>query len=417
MTTATASASPTRLWNRNFTVLWAGLAQSYVGDAFLAIGLMWLALEMTGSPAVAGTIIALEGVPKLLGPVAGTIVDRSNKRRLLIGADLLRGLLLIAVFAVHRQGLLAVWHLYAVVVLLGALEAVYGPAMQVMLPTLVPDGALPAATSILQSTLQMSLILGSSLAGVVLAAVGAPVALVLDGLTFLIAAAALSLVRFAPTLLFGRGLVVSAVLRDMLEGFRFILRGREVLALTGLAFFVNLVLSPANVVFPVFSRTVLQGGVTGYGLLAAAIAAGMLLGNGLAGAIGDRLPHVRSIALGLVGMTLTLAGLSLLRMLELALLVTVALGMSVPFIQIPLVTRLQRIVPQDYKGRVFATMGSLVKLALPLAAALAGQALSALPVGTVFRVAALGVLVVALVWIAWGTRIGGIALAEREVRG
>lgn len=395
-----AATIRSRLWNRDFAILWAGLAQSYLGDAFLAVGLMWLALEMTGSPAVAGTIMALEGLPKLFGPLAGAIVDRSNLRRLLIGSDLARGALLVAIFGLHSTGRLEIWHLYGLVVALGAFEIFYGPSLQVMLPTLVPDTALPAATGLLQATLQVSLIVGASLAGALLAVFGTPLAILLDGITFILAAAALSFVRFPSSLLRKVKLGVRQLASDLIEGFRFILGSTEVLSLTGIALLINLVLSPANVIFPIFSRDVLRGGVQGYGLLAASIAGGLLLGNALAGLVGDRVRHTRLMLLGMAGMAAALAVLSLVRTMTPALAATVALGMTAPFIQVPLVTRLQRIVPQRVKGRVFATLQSLLKLALPVAAAAAGQALTAFPVAVVLRGAAMGVAVAVTVWAA-----------------
>jgi len=390
---------PTRLWNRNFTILWLGQAQSYLGDAFLAIGLMWLALEMTGSAAVSGTILALEGIPKLLGPLAGVIVDRANKRWLMIGSDLIRGTVLVVLFVLQVAGWLEIWHLYLLVVILGALVIFYDPALRVMLPTLVSDDALPAANSALQASLQFSTIVGTSLAGVALATFGAPIALMLDGLSFLIAALALCFVRFPSASLQTASLRVRQVLHDMIDGLRYVFSTQKVLMLTVLGFSINLVLSPVNVIFPIFSRDVLGGGVEGFGFLASAIATGMLLGSIIAGVTGNRLSYTQAVLIGLLGMTLMLGGLSLTRTLVPALLIVAGLGMMAPLIQVHLVTQLQRAVPHNYQGRVFATLNTLITLATPLAATLAGQALVVLPVPPIFRIAALGMLIVAGLWI------------------
>ncbi|HEX6291759.1 MAG TPA: MFS transporter [Herpetosiphonaceae bacterium] len=389
---------PSKLWNRDFSILWAGLIQSYLGDAFLEIGLLWLVLELTGSPVAAGAILALEGIPKLLGPLAGVIIDRTSKRLVLIMADLVRGMILVLVYGLYVLGLLAIWQLYILVVVLGAMTIFYGPALRVMLPTLVPDSALPGANSAIQGGQQVAMIVGASLAGVMLALIGTPAALLLDGLSFLIAALALWLVHFPPGLLRSSRLSAGAVWHDMIGGLRFIFFTTQVLMLTALAFFINLVLSPVNVIFPFFSNTVLGQGVEGFGFLAASIAVGLLVGNLAAGIIGDRLPYTWSILLGLLGMTLALIGLSFAQTLLVALIITAMLGFMTPFIQIPLVSRLQRAVPQNYQGRVFATMGTLISLSTPLAAALAGQALAALPIPLIFRVAAVGTLVVACIW-------------------
>lgn len=395
---------PAKLWNRDFSILWAGLIQSYLGDAFLEIGLLWLVIELTGSPLAAGGILALEGIPKLLGPLAGVVIDRSSKRFVLIMADLTRGLVLLLVYALYITGLLAVWQLYFLVVILGSMTIFYGPALRVMLPTLIPDTALPAANSAIQGGQQVAMIVGASLAGILLATIGTPAALLVDGISFLVAAFALSLVHFPAGLLQSRRLSARAVWQDMIGGLRFIFFTMQVLVLTGLAFFLNLVLSPVNVIFPFFSQNILGQGVEGFGFLATAIAVGLLLGSVTAGVVGDRIPYIWSILLGLLGMTLALISLSFAQNLILALVLTALLGFMTPFIQIPLVSRLQRAVPPNYQGRVFATMGTLVSLSTPIAAAIAGQALAALPVPFIFRAAAVGTLLVAVIWFLFSLR-------------
>lgn len=392
------------LWNRNFTILWAGLVQSYLGDAFLAIGLMWLVLDITKSPASAATVVALGGLPKLLGPLAGVLVDRTSKRLLMVGADLARGAILLGVFGLHTLGWLQVVHLYAVALALGLLSIVYSPSLRVLLPTLVPNERLPAANSALQAGLQLSSIVGASLAGVVLAAVGAPVALLIDGVTFLVAGAAISLIRFPESLLASKGLRARQVLAALWEGLRYIVGVREVLALTFLAFFINLVLSPINVILPVFSEKVLGAGVQGFGFLASAIGLGLLLGNVLAGLIGDRLAYAWMIFWGLLGMAASLAGLSLVQGLNWALAAVAILGATAPIVQVPLVTRLQRSVPQGLQGRVFATWDAVVTLSIPMAAVLAGRALAQFPVSLVFVFGAVGTMAVAMAWLATALR-------------
>jgi len=263
---------------------------------------------------------------------------------------------------------------------------------------------LSKANSILQASLQISMIAGTTLAGIVLVALGTPSALLIDGISFLGLALALWFVRFPPALLQSTGMQASQVLRDMFAGVRFIILTQEVLTLTFMAFFLNLVLSPVNVIFPVFSKDVLGGGVTGFGLLASAIAVGLLIGNVIVGVIGDWLSYAWTILIGIIGMVVMLAGLSMTQALIPALLMTTGLGMMAMVIQVPMITRLQRIVPMNYQGRVFATVNAVVTIAIPLAAVLAGQALVALPVPVIFRAAALGALVVAGLWLGLSIR-------------
>ena len=391
--------SESKLWNRNFTILWIGQTQSYLGDAFLNIGIMWLVLEMTGSPAAAATVLVLSGIPKMLGPLTGVLVDRMNKKYLMIGSDVLRGIVLILIFALAYFNQLKVWHLYGLIVVLSSLSIIYGPSLRVLLPRLVPDESLPSANSALQASLQIATIVGASLAGVVLMALSASTALLLDGITFLVAALTIALVRLPKGAFPTQSLHLAHIKRDFVEGLRYIFTSQEVLILTALAFIINLVLSPVNVIFPVFSKDVLGAGVRGFGFLAATISVGLFVGNVIVGIIGDRLNYVRYIALGLLLMSLALVGLGTARALWTALVFTAGLGVSVPFIQVALVTRLQRAVPLTFQGRVFSTLEAIVTLALPLSAALAGQALIAFPIPAIFYATSIGIFVVALSWV------------------
>lgn len=392
-------AKPQRMWNRAFVVLWLGLLQSYVGDAFLAVGLMWMVLELTGSPIAASTVLILQGVPKLIGPIAGAVIDRANKKALLIASDVMRGAVLLALFALSQIGALQLWQLYAMVVVLSAAAIFYGPALRVLVPQLVPNDKLPSANSLIQMGQQTSMIAGAILAGLILAVTGASWALLIDGASFLIVAAAIYSVRFPKSPGPTGSIQPSKVLSDMVNGLRFIFKTPEVATLTFLAFFLNLVLSPVNVIFPVFSSTVLGEGVTGFGYLASAIAGGLLIGNFFAGmVIGDRLTFARSIGLGLAGMALSLFAVGSSTTLVPAVLGTVAVGATVPFVQIPLVSRLQRHVPGTFQGRVFATMETLITIATPLGAAVAGQLLARTPASDVFKIGALGTFVVLVGW-------------------
>ncbi len=389
--------NPSKLWNRNFSILWVGLLQSYLGDAFLNIGIMWLILELTGSAVIASTLIILENTPKVFGPLAGVVVDRTDKRNLLIFSDLIRGAVLLALFLLYLFHMLAVWEVYVGVAILGLFAVFYGPALQVALPRLVPPSSLTQANSLVQGGQQLAMIVGASLAGVILAAFGSDIALLVDGISFIVCGLMLFAIRFPKEPEEG-GMNVDEVLHDLKEGLRYFGRAKEVLLITAIAFVINAVLGPVNVVFPIFAKEVLGGGVEAFGFLASAVGVGMLLGNVAVGSIGDRISYVQSIAVGLVMMFLMLVALGMSRSVAMALAATSVLGFAVPFIQVALVSRLQRSVPQKIQGRVFATLGSVVALALPISAAVAGQMLEKFSVTIFFYASAVGVLAVAAVW-------------------
>lgn len=389
------TAAPDRLWNRDFRLLSVGLVISYIGDAFFAIGLIWLALAVTGNALVAGTLMAVYGLPSLLlGPVAGALVDTWNKRWIMILTDGVRGLIVLGIFGLARASALPLPLLYAGVLLLALCDVLYKPSLRVLVPTLVPDAALPRANSFIQGSQQFAVILGSSIAGLVVAHLGTDVTMLVNALSFLLSALALYLVRFPERLVQGRKASARALLASTWEGIRHLGASADLLVIVLLAFGMNLVLSPVNVIFPVYSRDMLLTGAEGFGWLSAAIGLGMILGNLLLGLAGHRLRGQASMALGIGVMALAFAGLGLTAQLTPALLCVMTLGAAVPFVQIPMVTHLQRNVPMEMQGRAFATFATISQASVPLGAAVAGIALSALPVGLVFQAAAVGLVAV-----------------------
>lgn len=387
--------APERLWNRDFQLLASGLVISYIGDAFFAIGIIWLALTVTGNVLVAGTLMAVYGLPSLfLGPIAGALVDAWNKRWIMIIADGVRGLLVLGIFGLARAEALPLPLLYAGVLLLSLCDTLYKPSLRVLVPTLVPDSALAAANSFIQGSQQFAMIVGASIAGLVVAHLGTDVTMLVNALSFLVSALALYLVRFPDQLVQGRKATVGSLLTSTRQGVRYAAGTPDLVVIVLLAFGMNLVLSPVNIIFPVYSRDVIGAGAEGFGWLSASIGLGMVLGNLLLGTLGRRLHGALSIALGVGVMALAFVGLGVAGALPMALACVVVLGMAAPFVQVPMVTHLQRTVPMEMQGRVFATFATVAQAAIPLGAALAGVGLHALPVPVVFQAGAVGLVAV-----------------------
>lgn len=387
-----------RLWNRDYSLLIAGLLVSYVGDAFFSVGIVWLALTLTGNALIVGTLMACYSLPPiLLGPFAGALVDSGNKRVLMIVGDGMRGLILLGLYVLLLLNALPVWLLFVCVVALSICDTLYRPALRVLVPQLVPDDQLPRANSFIQGSQQFAHILGASLAGVVVVQLGTQTTLLVDAVTFFVSAFVLYLVRFPSRLTQRVKSTARSVLTGTWEGLRYCFGNPVMASILVLAFGMNMVMSPVNVIFPVFSRDTLAAGAEGFGWLSGSIGAGMLLGNLLYGAVSKRLSSWVSTTLGLAIMVSAFLGLSMAGRLEFALPVAALLGAAVPFLQVPMLTQMQRAVPVGLQGRIFATFSTFSGAAVPLGAALAGTAMRVLAPPGLFRAAAAGMLLVYLI--------------------
>lgn len=182
--------------NRDFTVFWAGQTLSFLGDAFSIVAIPLLILEVTGSLTQMGVVTALYGVGSLFaGIAAGPIVDRVDRRKLMIRCDLGRalvyGLVPVGWWLAGPQ----LWLLYAVTLIGAALAMLFGVAYITAVTNLVDKEQIVDANGRLHASHSLVFILGPLLAGLVSAQFGPSLAIGLDGVTFLASALSLSLLR------------------------------------------------------------------------------------------------------------------------------------------------------------------------------------------------------------------------------
>lgn len=177
--------------SRSYFPLWLGQLVSNFGDALHYIALVVLVFKLTGHGlGVAGLVVAEILPVLLLGPIAGVIIDRFSRKRVLIGADLLRALL--ALSLVWPQG---AWHAYLVAAGLAAGTTFFNPAVQTVIPALTSENQRLAANSVAWSTAQLVQIIAAALAGGVIAVLGTGPAFAVNAVTFLVSALLIGLLH------------------------------------------------------------------------------------------------------------------------------------------------------------------------------------------------------------------------------
>jgi DHA3 family tetracycline resistance protein-like MFS transporter len=185
------------LRERDFALLWTGMAVSLLGDGIYLVAVAWQVYDLSNDP----TALSLVGLSWTIGMVAflltgGVVSDRIERRRVMIGADLVRATVLVAIGALSLAGVLEIWHLVALVVLFGAGEAFFGPAFGAILPDVVPGGQLVQANALDQLVRQSAgRLIGPALGGFVVVALGAGSAFLVDAATFAVSAACIGALR------------------------------------------------------------------------------------------------------------------------------------------------------------------------------------------------------------------------------
>ncbi len=225
------SRQKTTLWHdREFLKLWAGQAVSELGSTVTRDAMPLLALLVLGAtPLEMGVLSALSGLPVLLfGVAAGVWVDRLRRRPLMIAADLSRAVLLALIPLAAVLGMLRIELLYGIAVLTGLLGIFFSTAYRAYLPGLVQRAHLVEGNSKLALSEAAAEIGGSGLAGVLVQVIGAPFAMLLDALTFLVSAGSLAFIRrpeappapVAEPSSGGREAWSASFVREALEGLR-----------------------------------------------------------------------------------------------------------------------------------------------------------------------------------------------------
>ncbi|HEX6480959.1 MAG TPA: MFS transporter [Ktedonobacteraceae bacterium] len=376
--TTTPVAKPGWLISRNFALLWIGQTISAFGSRITREGLPLTAnLVLRATPGEMGLLAAAGTLPVLLiGLLAGVWVDRLRRRPILIIADISRAVLLGTVPVAAALGVLHIEQLYVVAVLVGALTVFFEVANQSFLPTLVQREHIVEGNSKLSTSESLAEIGGPALAGVLVQAITAPVAILFDAISFLASALCAGFIRVhepAPSPTGER----QSLWREMREGLRLVL-GNPLLRATTAALSVRAFFGGAfATLYGLY--VIRQLGVTPaiYGLLVTMGGLGALAGALLAGRIVSRFGLGRT----LIGAMLLSGGVSVLtplaggpKLLVVALLMTAQLvgdfGMEVYLIHA--VSLRQSMIPDRFLGRANASANFLVGGMLTIGALLAG---------------------------------------------
>jgi MFS family permease len=182
------------LRRRDFGLLWAGGLISETGDWFLLVGLPVWVLQVTGSSLVTATVFLVGLLPSLVvGPLAGVLVDRWDRRRTLVAVSLAEAAFLLPLLAVDGRDRL--WIVYLVIAVEATLAQLNDPARNALVPTLVPKDDLVGANALIGLNTNVARLAGSPLGGILVEVAGLPGLVIGDAASFLLGAALIGLVR------------------------------------------------------------------------------------------------------------------------------------------------------------------------------------------------------------------------------
>lgn len=371
-----------------FRALWAALALSYSGSGAALTALTLYVQETRGTGTAVAALLIAETGPRLLGPLAGSIADRLDLRRLMIGADLGQA----AIFAV--MALLPPFAaLLALAALTSCLQTTYAPAKTTAVPALVAEEDLLTANSLTGIAANLYIAIGPLVGGLLFAATGAAGALLLNALTFLASALLTARIPPLPSAHRDEGHAQESLLAATRTGLRHALGNPVTRVVTLTLLFVFACLAIDNVAIVFLVRDTLGAGSATFGVVSAVFGLGMLAGS-LAvmrrgGASATRF-YLLSLLLSSVG-TLATGVAPTILLVGLAQLVSGS-GNGIEIVASE--TIFQRHVPRHLLGRVFGLTSTAVAIGSGIAMVAGGLLVDAASPRVALVVAGIGCLLV-----------------------
>ncbi|MDO8669917.1 MAG: MFS transporter [Dehalococcoidia bacterium] len=386
------------LRHRNFLLLMFGhfFSQSAAGIVTMTQG--WLVYDLTNSPFLLGAIGTSITLPiLLLSPLTGVIADRVDRCKLLIATYVISMLSMVSLATLILTGLVAVWQVFACGLIFGTMAAFFGPTRQAFIPQLVSRGSLMNAIALHSATNQSTRILGPSIAGGLLASVGAAGCFYGSGLAFAVMVGALMLITVQST---PSGIVTTTIWQSFKEGLIYVIHNRTLSALIAMEAIPAIFGWQYQILMPIFAKDILNVGPIGLGYLLTAAGIGSLAGALLVAALGDfrRKGFLMLVMAMVFGVQLIVFAVSPGFYPSLLILVVVG-GTSATYAAL-VNTLVQAIVPNEFRGRVmgfymlaFSGMLPLGNLQAGAIASTLGAPASLIIGGTVVVIFSLSVLI------------------------
>lgn len=372
----TNEAETKKGWAKPFFTIWFGQAFSILGSQIVSFALVWWLTKETGSAMVLATSTIMIYLPQIfLGPFVGALVDRWNRRLVLMVADTGVALATLLLAFLFWQGWVEIWHIYLLVFVRSLGGTFHFPAMQASITMLVPDKHLSRIAGVNQMMEGGVKIAGPALGALLMELMPIQGVLSVDVLTAVLAVSPLFFIQI-PQPVNGKPKVritPRVVLEDVIEGARFVITWRGFTILLGMAVFLNFIFAPAGSFIPLLVTEHFKGGVWQLGLLESVVGVGMLGGGVLLSTWGGFRRRVMNILLGMgaMGICAVIVGLAPQNGIYLAAAAFFFEGVANTVMNGSAFALMQSIIPADMQGRVFSMLGAVTSALSPVGLLLA----------------------------------------------
>jgi predicted MFS family arabinose efflux permease len=387
---------------RDFRLLWFGACTSSVGTWMQIVAQNWLVLEISGSPFLLGLDSFLGQIPIFLfSLIGGVVADRMDRRKLLVGSQLVQmscAFLLATLFALST---VHVWHILSLSFVVGLAQAFGGPAYQALIPTLVSPKDLSNAIALNSIQFNLARVIGPMLGGFALTSLGPAWCFTFNGISFIAVIISLLLLPVRPI----AAKTGASMLTSIKEGLNFIDKQEGMSPLIAIAFLMTMLGIPLMVFLPVVVKDVFHMGPKIFTLMLCISGGGAVVGALTVAALGHIQNKGRTALFTLLVLGVVMAGFGLSQSLPLSCVLLFIASAALVAVFAMISSLVQLIAPDAIRGRVMSVYNVAFRGGMPIGSLISGELIGSTSVGTVLVVNGIGLAILGLYFLLVQRRV------------
>ncbi|HRE46138.1 MAG TPA: MFS transporter, partial [Aggregatilineales bacterium] len=349
-------------WMPRFFTIWTGQAFSLLGSSLVQFALVWWLTQQTGSATVLATATLVAMLPQvILGPLAGTLVDRWKRRTVMIAADSAVAAATAVLLLLFATETVQVWHVYVIMLIRSGAGAFHFPAMSASTPLLVPEQHIARISGLNQMLQGLMAIVAPPVGALLISRLSIPLVLGIDIVTAGIAVVPLLFIAIPQPPRHAAAAEKTTVGQEFRAGLRYLVAWRGMFYLILIASGLNALLNPAFSLTPLLVQKHFQLGADSFALMESLVGVGMIVGGVFLGVWGGFKRKIITVLVRVIGIgsgTL-LIGFAPANAFAMALLGMGVAGFSLPITNGTMFAIFQTAVRLDMQGRIQSLIGAI----------------------------------------------------------
>ncbi len=358
-------------WVRKFIPIWSAQIFSLLGSGLVQFALIWWLTQKTGSAALLATATFVAILPDVFfAPFAGALVDRWNRRVVMIVADSIIAFFTLGLALLFAFDLVQVWHIFVIVFLRSLGGSFHWPAMQASTSLMVPEKHLARFAGINQALRGGLNIIAPPLGALLMSLLKFYQVISVDVITAIIAITPLFFIHIPQPVRADKDQMITpkVLITDVVEGFKYLKSIKGLFYISLLAAFLNFLLAPSGTLTPLLVTQHFKAGVWELSLLESTIGIGIVIGGLLLGVWGGFKNRMVTSLIGVVGVGagILLLGIAPANMFWLAVVGNILCGIMSPMTNGPLQALMQSKIAPEMQGRALSSLSSICTAMMPL---------------------------------------------------